>query len=84
VIVVNTCSFIDPAKQESSTPSSRCRAQDIRRAKKLESLRGLPWWNANRGDIQKDLPEVDALIGTNEFRKKWSRSAKASQPAPIQ
>src|SRR5260370_24523454 len=66
VIVVNTCSFIDPAKKESvDTIVEMAGYKRIGRPKKL-TVRG---WLVERhgGDIRKDLPEVDALIGTNEL-----------------
>src|ERR1044071_1739225 len=66
VIVVNTCSFIDPAKQESvDTILEMAEHKKTRRAKKLSVAGCLV--ERYRGDIQKDLPDVDALIGTNEL-----------------
>ncbi len=68
VIVVNTCSFIDPAKQESvDTILEMAEHKKTGRAKKLIVAGCLV--ERYRGDIQKDLPEVDALIGTNELEK---------------
>src|SRR5882724_4039307 len=68
VIVVNTCSFIDPAKQESiDTILEMSEHKKSGRAKKLIVAGCLV--ERYRGDIQKDLPEVDALIGTNELEK---------------
>src|SRR5260370_23194405 len=66
VIVVNTCSFIDPAKKESvDTILEMAEYKKIGRAKKLIVAGCLV--ERYRGDIRKDLPEVDALIGTNEL-----------------
>lgn len=66
VLVVNTCSFIDPAKQESvDTILEMAEYKKTGRAKKLIVAGCLV--ERYRGDIQKDLPEVDALIGTNEL-----------------
>jgi ribosomal protein S12 methylthiotransferase len=66
VIVVNTCSFIDPAKQESvDTILEMAQYKKTGRAQKLIVAGCLV--ERYRGDIQKDLPEVDALIGTNEL-----------------
>jgi ribosomal protein S12 methylthiotransferase len=66
VLVVNTCSFIDPAKKESiDTILEMAEYKKIGRAKKLVVAGCLV--ERYRGDIQKDLPEVDALIGTNEL-----------------
>ncbi len=66
VIVVNTCSFIDPAKKESvDTILEMAEYKKIGRAKRLVVAGCLV--ERYRGDIAKDLPEVDALIGTNEL-----------------
>jgi ribosomal protein S12 methylthiotransferase len=68
VIVVNTCSFIDPAKQESvDTILEMAEHKRSGVAKKLIVAGCLV--ERYRGDIRKDLPEVDALIGTNELEK---------------
>ncbi len=68
VIVVNTCSFIDPAKQESiDTILEMAEYKKTGRAQKLIVAGCLV--ERYRGDIQKDMPEVDALIGTNELEK---------------
>jgi len=66
VIVVNTCSFIDPAKQESvDTILEMSSYKREGRAKKLIVAGCLV--ERYRGDIRKDLPEVDAILGTNEL-----------------
>lgn len=66
VIVVNTCSFIDPAKQESvDTILEMAEFKKSGNARKLIVAGCLV--ERYRGDIRKDLPEVDALIGTNEL-----------------
>ena len=66
VIVVNTCSFIDPAKQESvDTILEMAQYKKTGRATKLIVAGCMV--ERYRGDIRKDLPEVDALIGTNEI-----------------
>lgn len=66
VIVVNTCSFIDPAKQESvDTILEMAQHKKTGNAKKLIVAGCLV--ERYRGDIRKDLPEVDALVGTNEL-----------------
>ena len=64
--MVNTCSFIDPAKKESiDTILEMAEYKKIGRAKKLIVAGCLV--ERYRGDIRKDMPEVDALIGTNEL-----------------
>ena len=66
VLVVNTCSFIDPAKQESvDTILEMAEYKKIGRARKLIVAGCLV--ERYRGDIRKDIPEVDALVGTNEL-----------------
>jgi ribosomal protein S12 methylthiotransferase len=66
VLVVNTCSFIDPAKKESiDTILEMAEYKKVGRAKKLIVAGCLV--ERYRGDIRQDLPEVDALVGTNEL-----------------
>ena len=66
VIVVNTCSFIDPAKQESvDTILEMAEYKKSGRAQKLIVAGCLV--ERHRGEIQKNMPEVDAVIGTNEL-----------------
>jgi ribosomal protein S12 methylthiotransferase len=68
VIVVNTCSFIDPAKQESvDTILEMAEYKKTGRAQRLIVAGCLV--ERYRGDIQKDMPEVDAVIGTNELER---------------
>jgi ribosomal protein S12 methylthiotransferase len=66
VLVVNTCSFIDPAKKESvDTIIEMAEYKKVGRAKKLIVAGCLV--ERFRGDIRKELPEVDAIVGTNEL-----------------
>ncbi len=66
VLVVNTCSFIDPAKQESvDTILEMAEFKKTGKARKLIVAGCLV--ERYRGDIQKNMPEVDAVIGTNEL-----------------
>ncbi len=66
VLVVNTCSFIDPAKKESvDTILEMAEYKKVGRARKLIVAGCLV--ERYRGDIRKEMPEVDALIGTNEL-----------------
>jgi ribosomal protein S12 methylthiotransferase len=68
VIVVNTCSFIDPAKQESvDTILEMAEYKKTGRARKLIVAGCLV--ERYRGEIQKSLPDVDALVGTNELER---------------
>ena len=66
VLVVNTCSFIDPAKRESiDAIIEMAEYKKVGRAKRLVVAGCLV--ERYRGDIRKDLPEVDALVGVNEL-----------------
>ncbi len=66
VIVVNTCSFIDPAKQESvETILEMAEYKKTGRARKLVVAGCLV--ERYRADIRNNMPEVDAVIGTNEL-----------------
>src|ERR1700691_6166368 len=68
VIVVNTCSFIDPAKQESvDTILEMAEDKKTGRAQRLIVAGCLV--ERYRADIQKNMPEVDAVIGTNELER---------------
>jgi ribosomal protein S12 methylthiotransferase len=68
VLVVNTCSFIDPAKKESiDTILEMAEYKKVGQAKRLVVAGCLV--ERYRGDIKKDMPEVDALIGTNEIER---------------
>ncbi|HLH19450.1 MAG TPA: 30S ribosomal protein S12 methylthiotransferase RimO [Bryobacteraceae bacterium] len=66
VLVVNTCSFIDPAKKESvDTILEMAEYKKIGRAQKLIVAGCLV--ERYHGDIRQEMPEVDALVGTNEL-----------------
>ena len=66
VIVVNTCSFIDPAKQESvNTILEMAEYKKTGRAQRLVVAGCLV--ERYRGDIRSEMPEVDAIVGTNEI-----------------
>jgi len=68
VLVVNTCSFIDPAKQESiDTILEMAEFKKTGRARKLIVAGCMV--ERYRDQIQNQLPEVDALVGTNELAK---------------
>jgi ribosomal protein S12 methylthiotransferase len=80
VIVVNTCSFIDPAKKESiDTILEMAEYKKIGRAKRLVVAGCLV--ERYRGDIAKDLPEVDALIGTNDLDRIAAVCEGVDEPA---
>ncbi len=66
ILVVNTCSFIDTAKQESiDTILEMARHKATGRARKLIVAGCLV--ERYREEIQKSIPEVDAVVGTGEL-----------------
>src|SRR5258706_1074285 len=66
IIVVNTCSFIDTAKQESvNTILEMAQHKVTSKAKKLVVAGCLV--ERYREEIQKNIPEVDAVVGTGEL-----------------
>ena len=81
VLVVNTCSFIDPAKKESvDTILEMAEYKKIGRARKLIVAGCLV--ERYRGDIRKEMPEVDALVGTNELDRIVAAVRGHREPAP--
>ena len=65
VIVVNTCSFIDPAKQESvDTILEMAEYKKTGRARRLVVAGCLV--ERYHGEIREHIPQVDAVVGTNE------------------
>ena len=66
ILVVNTCSFIDTAKQESvDTILEMARFKTSGSARKLIVAGCLV--ERYRDEIQKNIPEVDAVVGTGEL-----------------
>jgi ribosomal protein S12 methylthiotransferase len=66
ILVVNTCSFIDTAKQESvDTILEMARFKTEGHAKKLIVAGCLV--ERYRDEIRKSIPEVDAVVGTGEL-----------------
>jgi ribosomal protein S12 methylthiotransferase len=79
VIVVNTCSFIASAQQESvNTILEMARHKTDGRARKLVVAGCLV--ERFRDDIRKNIPEVDAVVGTGELDKILAAAGVA--PAP--
>jgi ribosomal protein S12 methylthiotransferase len=68
VIVVNTCSFIDPAKQESVDT-----ILEMAELKKTGGLKRLVVAGClverYRDEIRRNIPAVDAVVGTNEIEQ---------------
>ena len=68
VIVVNTCSFIDSAKQESVNTILEMAQHKLHgRAQKLVVAGCLV--ERYRNEIRKNIPEVDAVVGTGELEQ---------------
>ncbi|HEV2398687.1 MAG TPA: 30S ribosomal protein S12 methylthiotransferase RimO [Candidatus Sulfotelmatobacter sp.] len=81
VIVVNTCSFIDSAQQESvNTILEMAGHKTAGKAKKLVVAGCLV--ERFRDQIRKDIPEVDAVVGTGELVNILSATGIAPAPAP--
>jgi ribosomal protein S12 methylthiotransferase len=80
VIVVNTCSFIESAQQESvNTILEMARHKTEGRAQKLIVAGCLV--ERYRNDIQKDIPEVDAVVGTGELEAILSAAGITPRPS---
>src|SRR6266850_2826110 len=83
VIVVNTCSFIDTAKQESvDSILEMAQHKTSGRAKKLVVAGCLV--ERYRDEIQKNIPEVDAVVGTGELEHILAAAGIAPPPAAVQ
>jgi len=82
IIVINTCSFIDTAKQESvDTILEMVEHKTSGRAKKLIVTGCLV--ERYRDEIQKNIPEIDAVLGTGELTDILAAAGVvASAPAP--
>ena len=81
VIVVNTCSFIESAQQESvNTILEMAGHKTNGNAKKLVVAGCLV--ERFRDQIRKDIPEVDAVVGTGELENILSASGIAPAPSP--
>ncbi len=80
VIVVNTCSFIESAQQESvNTILEMARHKTEGKAKKLVVAGCLV--ERFRDQIRQDIPEVDAVVGTGELEKILAATGIESAPA---
>ena len=80
VIVVNTCSFIESAQQESvNTILEMAGHKTDGKAKKLVVAGCLV--ERFRDQIRKDIPEVDAVVGTGELVNILSATGIAPAPA---
>jgi ribosomal protein S12 methylthiotransferase len=81
ILVVNTCSFIDTAKQESvDTILEMARHKTSGSAKKLIVAGCLV--ERYRDDIRKSIPEVDAVVGTGELESILEAAGLSLSAAP--
>src|SRR5271167_86067 len=77
IIVVNTCSFIDKAQQESVDAILEMAQHKIAgKAQKLIVAGCLV--ERYRNEIQKNIPEVDAVVGTGELQQILSAAGIAA------
>jgi ribosomal protein S12 methylthiotransferase len=80
ILVVNTCSFIDTAKQESvDTILEMARHKTEGRARRLIVAGCLV--ERYRDEIRKNIPEVDAVVGTGELESILEAAGIASAAA---
>ena len=76
ILVVNTCSFIDSAQQESvNTILEMAKLKNAGRARKLVVAGCLV--ERFRDEIRKNIPEVDAVVGTGELENILAASGVA-------
>ena len=81
ILVVNTCSFIDSAKQESvDTILEMARHKTEGRATKLIVAGCLV--ERYRDEIRKNIPEVDAVVGTGELESILEAAGVQQAPKP--
>jgi len=80
IIVVNTCSFIESAQQESVNTILEMAGHKIGgKTKKLVVAGCLV--ERFRDQIRRDIPEVDAVVGTGELEKILAATGVSSQTA---
>ena len=81
ILVVNTCSFIDAAKQESvDTILEMAQHKTAGRARRLIVAGCLV--ERYRDEIRKNIPEVDAVVGTGELEQILA-AAGLDAPRPV-
>src|SRR4051812_44260687 len=79
VIVVNTCSFIDSAQQESVNAILEMAQHKTEGLAKRLVVAGC-LVERFRNDIQKNIPEVDAVVGTGELENVLQAAGIAPRP----
>jgi len=79
VLVVNTCGFIDSARQESvETILEMAQLKETGRLKRLIVAGCLV--ERYRDELQREIPEIDACIGVNQLREIESVVARNGRP----
>jgi ribosomal protein S12 methylthiotransferase len=84
ILVVNTCSFIDSAKQESVNTILEMvqhKQQNGGKAQRLIVAGCLV--ERYRDEIQKNIPEVDAVVGTGELEAILTAAGLTPKPQPV-
>ena len=84
VLVVNTCAFIDSAKQESIDAILEMAASEARWQLFCDSSLTGCLAERYRDELRKEIPEIDAVLGTGEVPQivdaiGGSRAASAAQ-----
>ncbi len=83
VLVVNTCAFIDAAKQESVDSILEMAAHKTGgRAQRLVVAGCLV--ERYRDEIRRNIPEVDAVVGTGELHAILAAAGLSSPPSPAE
>ncbi len=83
ILVVNTCSFIDKAKQESiDTILQMAEYKASGKARKLIVAGCMV--ERYRDEIRKNMPEVDAVVGTGELQAILAATGLQAPPAPTE
>lgn len=81
ILVVNTCSFIDSAKQESvNTILEMVQHKQASGGKAKRLIVAGCLVERYRDEIQKNIPEVDAVVGTGELDAILTAAGLAPQP----
>ena len=81
ILVVNTCSFIDSAKQESVNTILEMVEHKTRGTAKRLIVAGC-LVERYRDEIQKNIPEVDAVVGTGELEAILAAAGLSKPPTP--
>jgi ribosomal protein S12 methylthiotransferase len=84
IIVINTCSFIDSAKQESVNTILEMvqhKQQNGGKAQRIVVAGCLV--ERYRDEIQKNIPEVDAVVGTGELEAILAAAGLSPQPQAL-